>query len=128
PRCRSQRVLTADRDQAVDPRLLEVAGEPLGSALLGEGVGSRRAEDRAPARKDPPHLGYSQRSAVALERAAPAVPVAEELVAVDPDPLPHDRADHRVEAGAVAAAGEDSDSHRLSLGGSEKVVAERPQQ
>ncbi len=44
----------------------------------------------------------------------PRQPVAhaDHLVAVRPR-APRDRADHRIEAGAVAATGEDADTHRL---------------
>ena len=59
--------------------------------------------------------GTPSGAAVALQRAAPAVSIADELVPVLPGALADDRPDHRVEAGAVAAAGEHSDPHRLSL-------------
>ena len=46
-----------------------------------------------------------------LERAAPAVAEPDELVAVIGHAGAHDRADDRVQPGAVAAAGQNSDSH-----------------
>ena len=49
----------------------------------------------------------------ALERALPAVAEADELVAVLLHALAHDGPDHRVETGAVAAAGQHSDAHLL---------------
>ena len=51
------------------------------------------------------------RDTVVLEHAGPPVAKSDELEAVNDDPLPHDRADHRVEPGAIAAAGQDSDTH-----------------
>ena len=80
-------VLTADRDQAVDPFLRQVCDDPLGAAVLLEGVGARGAEDRAATRQDAAHLGHPQRPARALERAVPTVAVADELVAECSTPL-----------------------------------------
>ena len=108
----AERVLAADRDQRVDAGLLH----------------ARRG--RSPCRPRRPCTGWSatcrgscRRAAgcrdvasiersivVALDDAGPAVAEADELVAVDLDALADDAADHRVEAGAVAAAGEDADS------------------
>ena len=51
---------------------------------------------------------------VVLQRPAPAVAVADELVALDADALADDGADHRVQPGTVATAGEHSDAHRAS--------------
>ena len=114
-RGRAQRVLAADRDQAVDAGRAQVRDDPLRAAVVGERVGARGAEDGAAAGQDAAHLGHAERPAVALERAAPAVAVADELVAVVADALAHDRPDDRVQAGAVAAAGEHSDPHRPQL-------------
>ena len=110
-----QRVLAADRDQALDAVALEVLDEPLGVALLLERVGPGGAEDRPPARQDPAHLGHPERAAVGVQRAVPAVAVADELVALEFDPLADDRPDHGVQAGAVATAGEHADPHARRL-------------
>jgi hypothetical protein len=45
---------------------------------------------------------------VALERSAPAVPKADELIPMHPDPLADHRTDYRVQTGAVTAACEDT--------------------
>ena len=111
----AERVLAADRDQPVDPGRREVRGDPLGAAVDRERVGPRGAEDGAAAGQDAAHLGHAERPAVVLERAAPAVAVADELVPVLAGALAHDRTDHRVQARAIAAAGEHTDPHRLSL-------------
>ena len=104
-------VLAADRDQRVDAELVQVRRDPLDAAVDLERVGARRAEDRAAARQDAAHLGDAERHGDVLERAPPAVAEADELVAVDADALADDGADHRVQAGAVAAAGQHSDAH-----------------
>src|SRR5207344_171778 len=115
PRRRPQCVLAADRDQAVDTVGLEVGEEPLGAPLFLERVGARGAEDRAAARQDAAHLGHAERAAVALQRAVPAVAVADELVPAAFDALAHDRADHRVQTWTVPAAGEHADPHARRL-------------
>src|SRR6185312_4964922 len=57
------------------------------------------------------HLGDAQRLGQALQRATPAVPETDELMAVHADTLTHHRADDRVEAGAIASSGEHTDPH-----------------
>ena len=52
----AERVLAADRDQAVDPFARDVLDDPLGAAVLLERIGPRGAEDRAAARQDAAHL------------------------------------------------------------------------
>ena len=110
----AQRVLAADGDQRVAAVGGEVVLDLLDAALDRERVGARRAEDRAAARQDAAHLGDAQRHRVVLERAPPAVAEADELVAVLLDALADRAADDRVQAGAVAAAGQHADAHRSS--------------
>ena len=57
----AERVLAADRDQAVDAVGLQVLGDPLGAAVLLERIGPRGAEDGAAARQDAAHLGDPER-------------------------------------------------------------------
>src|SRR5262249_13493218 len=52
-----------------------------------------------------------QRHHVAFERAAPTVAEPDELMAVDAHALADDGTDDRVEAGAVPAPGQYSDTH-----------------
>ncbi len=127
-RRRPQGVLAADRDQAVDPRRREVRGDPLRAAVAGERVGPRGAEDGAAAGQDAAHLGDAERHAVGLQRPPPAVAVADELVPVVAGALADDRADHRVQARAIAAAGEHSDPHRRSLVSCRGTVRRRRQE
>jgi hypothetical protein len=112
-RCSSVRdaegVLAADRDQPVDPGG-QVLADPLDPALLLQRVRARGAEDRPAAGQDAPHLGMPS-GGCPLERPAPAVAVADELVPVDRDALAHDGADHRVQPGAVTAPRENADPH-----------------
>ena len=100
----AERVLAADRDQRVDALVGEHALELLEAALLLVRVRPRGAEDRPAAVEDPARVLVGEGGAVAGEHAGPAVAEADELVAVHVDPLAHDGADDRVEAGAVAAA------------------------
>ena len=68
-----------------------------------------------PLGQDATHLRDAERPAVPLERAAPAVAIADELVAVLPHPLADDRANHRVQPRAVAASGENAYPHAINL-------------
>ena len=63
----------------------------------------------------PAALGDAELHGHALERAPPAVAVADELEAVPGDALADHRPDHGVQAGAVAASGEHSDAHGTSM-------------
>ena len=75
------------------------------------------AEHRAAARQRAAHRLDRQRHRAPLAHAVPRVEEADELVAVDPLALAHDGPDHGVQPGAVAAAGEDADSHRVERRG-----------
>ena len=88
-----------------------VVGDRRRAVVALERVRPRGAEDRPAARQDPARRLDRQLLVVALERPAPAVAKADDLVAVDVDPLADDRADDRVQPGAVAAACEDPESH-----------------
>ncbi len=86
------------------------------SAPPSSAKGLVREEPRIvpPRGRMPRTSGTPSGRAVALQRTAPAVAVADELVPVAFDPLADDRPDHRVQSRAVAAAGEHADAHRLS--------------
>ena len=108
PRGDAERVLAADRDQGVE--LLESLAHLLDAAVDLVRIGAGGADDRAAAREDPRDLVRAERLEQVLDHAAPALAHADHLVAVRPR-APRDRADDRVQAGTVAAAGEDSDPH-----------------
>ena len=99
-------VLAADRDERVD--LLECRPDGVDAAVELVRVRARGADDRAAARQDPGDLRAAERLEELLDHAAPALADADHLVAVRPR-APRDGADDRVQAGAVAAAGEYSD-------------------
>ena len=84
-------------------------GGEVGVGVL-ERVGARRAEDRAAAADDPVGLGDVERAAHALDQPAPAFEDADAGAPLVDDPL-DDGADHRVQAGAIAAAGQQADFH-----------------
>src|SRR5207248_7036065 len=102
-----QRVLAADRDQAVDLAPGQRLAGALPAAVERVGVGARRAQDRAAAGQYPPGVVEVELHRVVLQHAGPPVPEAEHVVAVGAHGLADDGAYDRVEAGAVAAAGQD---------------------
>ena len=107
----AQRVFAADRDECVDSEIGEVALDLLDTALDLDRVGARGAEDRAAARQDAAHRGDVEGHGDALERALPSVTEPDEVIAVLADAPADDRSDDRIEAGAIAAAGEDAYAH-----------------
>ncbi len=107
----TQGVLAADGDERVHALLGQVRLDPLDAAFDLERVRPGRAENGAAAGQDAADLGDAERLRQAFERAFPAVPEADELVTVDGDALADHRPDHRVQTGAVAAAGEHADAH-----------------
>src|SRR5205823_4085511 len=74
-------------------------------------VRARRAEDRPAAWEEPRDLPRPERREDPVDEPAPALPDADHLPAAG-ERAPPDRADDRVQAGAVAAPGEDADPHR----------------
>ena len=119
----AERVLAADRDQRVEPALLDRLAHLVDAALDLERVRPRRAEDRAAAVQDAARGLVGELDRLVLEHARPAVAEADELVVVLVDALADDAADDRVESGAVSAAGEDADAH--SRGSKAKTAAAR---
>ena len=71
----------------------------------------RELQDGAAARQDPARRLDRELLVGVLDRAAPAVAKADDRVPVAIDPLAHDRADHRVEAGTVATSREHAYPH-----------------
>src|SRR5206468_7378662 len=66
--------------------------------------------DRPAAREDAAHLARPERHQLAVDEAAPPLSDSHDLPAVIVEP-PYDRSDHGVQAGTVAAAGENSCAH-----------------
>src|SRR5262249_51637388 len=110
----AERVLAADGDERVDAEFGQVRLDFVDAAVDLEWVRPGRSEDRAAARQDATHLRHAERLREALEWALPAVPEAHEFVTVGAHALAYDRADDRVEAGAVAATCEYADTHCLA--------------
>ncbi len=108
----AERVLAADRDERVD--LLERLLDPLDAAVELVRVRAGGADDRAALRQDPGDLVIAERLQVPVDHPAPAVQDADGLVAVFPEP-PADRADHRVQSGAIPAACEHPHPHRRAI-------------
>ena len=110
-----ERVLAADGDQSVEAKLLHARGDERGAvAAVLVGVGAGGAEDRPATRQQARNLLHPQLASLAGQDAGPAVAQAKEGMVTVLDALADYAADDRVEAGTVAAAGENADPrHRL---------------
>ena len=106
PRGDAEGVLSADRDEPVEP--LQVVLDAIEPAIDLVRVRARGAQDRAATREDPRDRLRIERPERALDHAPPAVHDADHLVAPVERPS-RDPADHRVQSGTVTAAREDSD-------------------
>ena len=98
----------SDVDAELRGELLGVVARPRAAVALQAG----RAEDGAAAGEDAADGVEVEGAVAAVEQALVAVLEADDLVAVVRHGAVHDRPDHCVEAGAVAACGENSDAHR----------------
>jgi hypothetical protein len=105
-------VFTADGDQRVDARFLQVGLDAVQATVHPQRVGPRRTDDRAASREDPAHLSDSELLGVVLERSSPAVAKTDHLRVVLCRAFAHDRAENRVETWAVAPTGQHPDPHR----------------
>ena len=111
--------LATDGDDGVDPQPVHVGFDDVRPAAVLERVGAGGAQDGAALLGDTADNSAGNGDDVALNDAAPAVEEPDEFLAVDGDALQYGAADNRVQSGAVATAGEDSDFHVLAqiLGG-----------
>ncbi len=103
-------VFTSDRDERVEFFFPEVRENLVDAALDLVRVRPRRADDRAAAGEEPRDLAWPERLEQPLDEALPALAHADHGAAARHH-LPADRPDDRIEARAVAAAGEDPDLH-----------------
>jgi hypothetical protein len=107
----AQRVVAADWNERVDPAPPQRLDHARDSVFLFQGVGARRAEDRAAQGQDSPHARGCQLIDQSLfDAPGPAVLHAAHLVP-ELERAPGHCADRSIEPGSVAAAGQDSDSH-----------------
>src|SRR5204862_2699271 len=104
----AERVLAADRDEGVETAVLEVPEHLLDAAVERERIGAARADDRAAPGEDPRALLRAEVAVAAVDEPAPALEHAHAVPAFRAGRA-DDRADHRVQAGAVAAPCEDAD-------------------
>ncbi len=107
--------LSADRNDCVDAVLGHDLVHSVNTTVALEGVRAGSAENRAALLADALDLVAAEGDDVVLDHTAPAVSKADELELVDFHPGEHRPADDRVQAGCVAAAREDSDSHTFIL-------------
>src|ERR1700689_1717284 len=68
-------------------------------------------QDGAAAQLDAVNILERERNEVVIEHTAPAVQESDELVPVVVDALPHSRINDSIQSGAIAAAGQQSNSH-----------------
>jgi len=100
----AERVLAANRNQPVELEACKRLTDEVHAIVALVGVRARAAKDRAAAGEDPARGLDVELGERVLEHPPPAVAEADQMVAVAVDPLPNDRPDDRVEAGAIAAA------------------------
>ena len=96
------------RSAKVSCDLVDAVGVVVGAPPLGAEHGAALGQRAA-------HDVDGERHRAALADAVPGVEEADDLVAVVALALAHDGAEHRVEPGAVAAAGQDPDTHEGRL-------------
>ena len=111
-----ERVLAADRDERVDAEPVRLVADRVDPAVELVGVGPGRAEDGAAAGRM--SATSSRPSGRVSPSSGPFQPSRkpDELVPVGVDPLGDDGPDDCIEAGAVAATGQHSDSHGVTSG------------
>ena len=104
----TQRVLAANRYQIIQAKLLPIGLKFLNVIHITEWIGPRRSQDRAAARKDAGHGEIRQRLGISMDETGPSVLDAQKVVSEGVRP-PNDRANDGVQAGTIAAAGQDTD-------------------
>lgn len=104
--------LAADRDQRVHAVTAAQLGAVLGGLAQPVALQPGGAEDGAAAGEDAADRVEVEGAEVAVEEALEPVLESDDLVTVTHHGTVHDRADHCVQAWAVAACGENSDAHR----------------
>ena len=117
----AERVLAADRDERVEPRSRKFCKDLLDAAVELERVRPARADDRPAAGQDPRDLRRAEVAEVAVDEAR-ASPRGRRPVPARGVGGPDDRADDRVQAGAVAAAREDADGLRHELSHTDSIL------
>src|SRR6202043_1888516 len=106
-----ERVIAADRDQAVDARGAQQTDDLFDPALLFEGIGPRGAKDGAAERKDATDRCHGQVLEIAVpQQASPAILDAADLKTALERAAGY-ATDGGVESGGVATAREDADAH-----------------
>src|ERR1700722_16439448 len=106
------RVIAAERNERVNFVGLQYFLHFVDAAGNLLHIGARRMQDSAAAQLDAVNILERERNEVVIEHAAPAVQEADELVPVVVDALPHSRIDDSIQSGAIAATGQQSNSHR----------------
>ena len=105
-----ERVHAADDDHAVEVESLDVGHDLLRAFGREERIGARGAQDRPAARQNAADRLDIERHRQAVHQSAPAAHDADAFEVMDGDARAHDGAQDGIQAGAVAAAGQDADS------------------
>ena len=112
-RGRAQRAVAADDDERVELLARDGRGDGRAALAVDVRVPPRRAEDRPAALQQATDGVSVERADATLHQPVPAVEDPDDLRAVLPVRAGDETADRRVQAGAVATAGEDPDAaHR----------------
>src|SRR5436190_167769 len=111
PRCDPERVLAADRHERVETLFPGRLQDPFDAAVDLVGIRARRAEDGAALRQEARDFPWPERLEQSFDEPPPALADADDLIPAI-ERTPGDGADDRIQAGAVAAAREDSDPRR----------------
>src|SRR5215469_1092969 len=104
-------IIAANRNQHLNPIVLQVFDTAFNATLTFCGVGARTAEDSAAARQDTGDRLQIKWHGHIFEHAAPAFQKANEFILVMKDALAHHRPDDRIQSRAIASPSENSDLH-----------------
>src|ERR1700722_14960236 len=100
------RVIAAQRNQRVNLVDLQHLLHLLNAARNLLHIGARGMENRTALQLNAIGVFKGERNKTVVEHAAPAVQKADKFVAVVIDPLAHNRVNHGVQPGAIAASGQ----------------------
>ena len=110
----AERVLAADRDERVELRGSKVLENVVDTAVEPEGIRTRRPDDRSAARKQSRDLARTERLEQSIDEPTPSFADAEKLVSAHHD-ASADRANHRIQAGAISSACQYANLHTAIL-------------
>ena len=120
---RPHRALAADHDEPIERLRGDRSSDELRSPLDPGGLRAGRPEDRAPAGQDPPHVVGGELRGLAVQHPSPPVTEPDDGDAAI-EARADDRADRGVQSGAVAATGQDAETHAQTRTGHDRSRAQ----